>query len=90
MQTLATFSLISSLGFAYLINPIDDSLLFQATSSIAESIYQKDVIASLNNSIVAGLARANRNDIDAVIGSTKTAKRKQCPVLIDLKIFLIL
>ena len=53
MQTLATFSLISSLGFAYLINPIDDSLLFQATSSIAESIYQKDVIASLNNSIVA-------------------------------------
>ena len=55
MQTLATFSLISSLGFAYLINPIDDSLLFQATSSIAESIYQKDVIASLNNSIVAGL-----------------------------------
>ena len=55
MQTLATFSLISSLGFAYLINPIDDSLLFQATSSIAESIYQKDVLASLNNSIVAGL-----------------------------------
>ena len=55
MQTLATFSLISSLGFAYLINPIDDSLLFQATSSIAESIYQKDVIVSLNNSIVAGL-----------------------------------
>ena len=39
MQTLATFSLISSLGFAYLINPIDDSLLFQATSSITESIY---------------------------------------------------
>tara|TARA_Y100001936_G_scaffold151292_1_gene147536 strand:- start:32 stop:877 length:846 start_codon:yes stop_codon:yes gene_type:complete len=55
MQTFATFSLISSLGFAYFINPINDSLLFQATSSIAESIYQKDVIASLNNSIVAGL-----------------------------------
>jgi|TARA_B100001029_G_scaffold137207_1_gene116271 hypothetical protein len=55
MQTLATFSLISSLGFAYLINPIDDSLFFQATSSITESIYQKDVLDSLNNSIVAGL-----------------------------------
>ena len=55
MQTIATFSLISSLGFAYLINPIDDSLFFQATSSITESIYQKDVLDSLNNSIVAGL-----------------------------------
>ena len=55
MQTLATFSLISSLGFAYLINPIDDSLFFQATSSITESVYQKDVLDSLNNSIVAGL-----------------------------------
>ena len=38
-----------------MINPIDDSLFFQATSSITESIYQKDVLDSLNNSIVAGL-----------------------------------
>ncbi|MFL2941281.1 MAG: hypothetical protein ACJZ2N_00570 [Candidatus Poseidoniales archaeon] len=55
MQTLATFSLICSLGFAYLINPIDNSLLFQATNSITENIYQKEVIDTLNNSIVAGL-----------------------------------
>ena len=55
MQSVATFSLISSLGFAYLINPIDDSLLFNAMDSMVGGLYQSDVFDSINKSIVAGL-----------------------------------
>ncbi len=55
MQSVATFSLISSLGFAYLINPIEDSLLFSATDSLVVGLYQSDVFDTLNKSIVAGL-----------------------------------
>lgn len=55
MQSIATFSLLSSLGFAYIINPISNSLLFQATSSIVEAIYQREVLDTLNTSVVGGL-----------------------------------
>ena len=44
MQAVATFSLISCLGLAYVINPIDESLFFQATDSFVSSIYGVDVL----------------------------------------------
>jgi len=55
MQAVATFSLLSSLGLAYLINPIDDSLFFQATHNFVSAIYGEDVLSELNNSVVAGM-----------------------------------
>jgi len=55
MQSIATFSLMSSLGFAYVINPIENSLLFQATDSIVGGLYQREVLESLNKSVVGGL-----------------------------------
>ena len=55
MQAVATFSLISCLGLAYVINPIDESLFFQATDSSISAIYGKDVLSELNNSVVAGM-----------------------------------
>ena len=55
MQGVATFSLLSCLGLAYVINPIDESLFFQATGSFVSTIYGKDVLSELNNSVVAGI-----------------------------------
>ena len=55
MRIFATFSLLSSLIIAYLINPIDDSLLFQGLDTFVHSIYGNEVISKLNNSIVAGV-----------------------------------
>ena len=55
MQAIATFSLMSCLGLAYVINPIEDSLFFKAISAMFEGIYQKEVLGELNNSIVAGM-----------------------------------
>ena len=55
MQAIATFSLMSCLGLAYVINPIEDSLFFKAIIAMVESLYQKPVISELNNSIVAGM-----------------------------------
>lgn len=55
MQAIATFSLMSCLGLAYVINPIEDSLFFKAISAMFEGIYQKEVLGDLNNSIVAGM-----------------------------------
>ena len=55
MQGVATFSLLSCLGLAYVINPIDESLFFQATDSSISAIYGKDVLSELNNSVVAGM-----------------------------------
>ena len=54
MQAMATFSLLSCLGLAYIINPIDESLFFKATNSFVSSIYGEDVLLELNNSVVAG------------------------------------
>jgi|TARA_B110000438_G_scaffold81419_1_gene81280 hypothetical protein len=55
MQAIATFSLMSCLGLAYFINPIDDSLFFKAINAMVAGIYQKEVLSELNNSIVAGM-----------------------------------
>ena len=55
MQAVATFSLLLCLGLAYVINPIDESLFFRATSSFVSAMYGNDVLTNLNNSIVAGI-----------------------------------
>ena len=55
MQAVATFSLLSSLSLAYVINPIDDSLFFQATDNFVSAIYGENVLSELNNSVVAGI-----------------------------------
>ena len=55
MQAVATFSLMFSLGLAYVINPIEDSLFFKALDSLISGIYGDDVLSKLNNSAVAGM-----------------------------------
>jgi len=55
MQAVATFSLMFSLGLAYVINPIEDSLFFKALDSIISGIYGDEVLSKLNNSAVAGM-----------------------------------
>ena len=55
MQAVATFSLLLCLGVAYVINPIDESLFFRATSSFVGAMYGNDVLTTLNNSVVAGI-----------------------------------
>ena len=55
MQAVATFSLLSSLGLAYVINPISDSLFFLALDGFVGAIYGNDVLTALNNSVVAGI-----------------------------------
>ena len=55
MQAIATFSLMFSLGLAYIINPIEDSLFFKALDSIISGIYGNEVLSNLNNSAVAGM-----------------------------------
>lgn len=55
MQAVATFSLLSSLGLAYVINPVDDSLFFLALDGFVGAIYGNDVLTALNNSVVAGI-----------------------------------
>ncbi len=55
MQAIATFSLMSSLGLAYVINPIEDSLFFNALGNIVSEIYGEDVLSKLNDSAVAGM-----------------------------------
>ncbi len=55
MQSVATFSLMFSLGLAYVINPMEDSLFFKALDSIISGIYGDEVLSKLNNSAVAGM-----------------------------------
>ena len=55
MQGIATFSLMFSLGLAYVINPIEDSLFFKALDGMISGIYGKEVLDELNNSAVAGM-----------------------------------
>ena len=55
MQAIATFSLMFSLGLAYIINPMEDSLFFKALDSIVSGIYGDEVLSKLNNSAVAGM-----------------------------------
>ncbi len=55
MQSVATLSLMLSLSFAYLINPLEESLFFNALDSFSNSLYNSNVINELNTSIIAGI-----------------------------------
>ena len=55
MQAIATFSLMFSLGLAYIINPIEDSHFFKARDRMISRIYGNDVLTNLNNSAIAGM-----------------------------------
>ena len=55
MQGIATFSLMLSLGLAYVINPVEDSLFFKALGGIVSGFYGQDVLSNLNNSALAGM-----------------------------------
>ena len=55
MQSTATLSLMLSLSFAYLINPIEDSLFFGALDGFTSSLYNSNIINELNTSVIAGI-----------------------------------
>ena len=55
MQSVATLSLMLSLSFAYLINPMEDSLFFGSLDSFSNSLYNSNVINELNTSVIAGI-----------------------------------
>tara|TARA_B100001079_G_scaffold80436_1_gene69030 strand:- start:442 stop:1287 length:846 start_codon:yes stop_codon:yes gene_type:complete len=55
MQAISTFSLILSLGLAYVINPVEDSFFFKAIDGIVSGLYGQDVLDELNNSALAGI-----------------------------------
>ena len=55
MQSVATLSLMLSLSFAYLINPLEDSLFFGALDGFTSSLYNSNVINELNTSVIAGI-----------------------------------
>ena len=55
MQSVATLSLMLSLSFAYLINPLEDSLFLSALDGFTSSLYNSNVINELNTSIIAGI-----------------------------------
>ena len=55
MQSVATLSLMLSLSFAYLINPLEDSLFFSALNGFSSSLYNSNVINELNTSVIAGI-----------------------------------
>ena len=55
MQSVATLSLMLSLSFAYLINPLEDSLFFSALDGFVSSLYNSNVINELNTSVIAGI-----------------------------------
>ena len=55
MQSVATLALMLSLSFAYLINPLEDSLFFSALDGFTSSLYNSNVINELNTSVIAGI-----------------------------------
>ena len=55
MQSVATLALMLSLSFAYLINPLEDSLFFSALNGFSSSLYNSNVINELNTSVIAGI-----------------------------------
>ena len=55
MQSVATLSLMLSLSFAYLINPLEESLFFGALDSFSKGLYNSNVINELNTSVIAGI-----------------------------------
>ena len=55
MQSVATLSLMLSLSFAYLINPLEDSLFYSALDGFTSSLYNSNIINELNTSVIAGI-----------------------------------
>ena len=55
MQSVATLSLMLSLSFAYLINPLEVSLFFSSLDGFTSSLYNSNVINELNTSVIAGI-----------------------------------
>ena len=55
MQSVATLALMLSLSFAYLINPLENSLFFSALDGFTSSLYNSNVINELNTSVIAGI-----------------------------------
>ena len=55
MQSVATLSLMLSLSFAYLINPLEESLFFGALDSFSKGLYNSNVINELNTSVITGI-----------------------------------
>jgi len=55
MQAVATLSLMLSLSFAYLINPLEESLFFSALDSFSNGLYNSNIINELNTSVIAGI-----------------------------------
>ena len=55
MQSVATLSLMLTLSFAYLINPLENSLFFGALDGFTSSLYNSNVINELNTSVIAGI-----------------------------------
>ena len=55
MQSVATLSLMLSLSFAYLINPLENSLFLSALDGFTSSLYNSNVINELNTSVIAGI-----------------------------------
>ena len=88
MQSVATLSLMLSLSFAYLINPIEDSLFFNALNSFTSGLYNSNVINELNTSIIAGII------IGLFLGTTNillsSSKKVYDYVLIGIVSFFVL
>lgn len=88
MQSIATLSLMLSLSFAYLINPIEDSLFFGALDGFTSSLYNSNVINELNTSVIAGIL------VGLFLGTTNillsSSKKIYDYVLIGIVLFFVL
>lgn len=88
MQSIATLSLMLSLSFAYLINPIEDSLFFGAIDGFSSSLYNSNIINELNTSVIAGIL------VGLFLGTTNillsSSKKIYDYVLIGIVLFFVL
>ena len=88
MQAIATLSLMLSLSFAYLINPIEDSLFFGALDGFISNLYNSNIINELNSSVIAGIL------VGLFLGTTNillsSSKKIYDYVLIAIVLFFVL
>ena len=88
MQAIATLSLMISLSFAYLINPIEDSLFFGALDGFISNLYNSNIIKELNSSVIAGIL------VGLFLGTTNillsSSKKIYDYVLIGIVLFFVL
>ena len=88
MQAVATLSLMLSLSFAYLINPIEDSLFFGALDGFISNLYNSNIINELNSSVIAGIL------VGLFLGTTNillsSSKKIYDYVLIAIVLFFVL